>query len=236
MFHQQPRHVRDASRAHMPPRPHQVVIQAWLVPALLAVALGGTVLTAVGGTPGNGADGETANDSAEPTAQPKEREPRDLDTGMMGDGMMGGGGMMDGNMMRDMQVIRSLLNQHDKIERTVEDVPGGVRTVTTSDDPEVTGRIRRHVWQMKQRIEKGTPIRRMDPVFRELFKHHEKIEMRIEEVPDGVRVIETSDDPGVSSLIRQHARRFVSEAVEQGMPRAMRPTPLPEGYTTDRDE
>jgi quercetin dioxygenase-like cupin family protein len=40
-------------------------------------------------------------------------------------------------------------------------------------------------------------------------------------------VVETSDDPEVVALIRQHAHRAVSEFVERGMDRAHEPTPLP---------
>ena len=87
---------------------------------------------------------------------------------------------------------------------------------------------------MKQRMEEGRPIRHMDPVFRELFRHHEKVRIEIEEVPGGVRVLETSEDPQVTLLIRQHARRAVSEFVERGMRRAMQPTPLPDGYAASR--
>lgn len=168
-------------------------------------------------------------------------------TGMMGDGVMGHDGMgqmmgdmpewmmsgdmmMDGDMMQDMHVIHGLLMNHEKIRREVENIPGGVRTITTSSDPEVARMIRTHVYQMKERIEEGRTIRRMDPLFREIFEHHEKIHMQIEEVPGGARVTETSDDPQVTLLIRQHARRAVSEFVEGGMQRAMQPTPLPEGY------
>ena len=147
----------------------------------------------------------------------------------MPDGMMSRG-MMDRNMMRDMHVIHDLLMDHEKIRREVENIPGGVRTVTTSSDPSVTESIRTHVYQMKSRIEEGRLIRHMDPLFREIFEHHDKIDMRIEEVPGGVRVTETSADPQVALLIRQHARRAVSEFVERGMRRAMQPTPLPEGY------
>jgi hypothetical protein len=32
--------------------------------------------------------------------------------------------------------------------------------------------IQTHVQQMKGRIEAGRPIRRMDPLFREIFEHH----------------------------------------------------------------
>ena len=143
---------------------------------------------------------------------------------------MMGGGMMDENMMRDMGPIHGLLTQHEKVHRTVEEIPGGVRTVTTSEDPQVTDLIRTHVREMKERIEKGQPIRQMDPLFREIFRHHEKIRLEIEDVPGGVRATETSDDPQVTLLIRQHATRAVSEFVQGGMNRAMQGTPLPEGY------
>ncbi len=163
--------------------------------------------------------------------------PANDNRGMMGPGMMGqmpnwmmGGGMMDENMMRDMGPIHGLLTQHEKIHRTVEEIPGGVRTVTTSEDPQVTDLIRTHVREMKERIEKGQPIRQMDPLFREIFRHHEKIRLEIEDVPGGVRATETSDDPQVTLLIRQHAKRAVSEFVQGGMSRAMQGTPLPEGY------
>ena len=147
----------------------------------------------------------------------------------MPDWMMGRGRMMDRSMMGDMHVIHDLLMEHEKIRREVENIPGGVRTVTTSSDPSITKSIRTHVYQMKSRIEEGRSIRHMDALFREIFEHHDKIDMRIEEVPGGVRAIETSEDPQVALLIRQHARA-VSEFVERGMRRAMQSTPLPEGY------
>jgi hypothetical protein len=159
------------------------------------------------------------------------------DDGMMGEmmndmpsWMMSRGMTMDHSMMPDMGVIHDLLRNHEKVRREVENIPGGVRTVTTSSDPAIAESIRTHVHQMKNRIEEGRSIRHMDPLFREIFEHHEKIEMQIEEVPGGIRVTETSDDPQVTLLIRQHARRAVSEFVEKGMQRAMQPTPLPEAY------
>lgn len=53
--------------------------------------------------------------------------------------------------------------------------------------------------------------------------------MEVDSISGGVLVVETSPDPQVEPLIRQHARRAVSEFVAQGMERAMRPTPLPPG-------
>lgn len=167
-------------------------------------------------------------------AQPRGR--RDDAPRTAGGMMMGGGdgqGMMGGMMggsMQDMRAIHGLLSQHDQIQRTVKDIPNGVETVTTSDDPEVAKLIREHVWQMKARLEDGRPIRQMDPLFREIFASHEHIHMRIQDVPGGVRVTETADQERVVPLVRQHARRAVSEFVAGGMRRAMQPTPLPPGY------
>ncbi|HUG46152.1 MAG TPA: hypothetical protein VMK31_06550 [Sphingomicrobium sp.] len=152
---------------------------------------------------------------------------------MMGGGMMGGdmmGGGMMGASMSEMRVIRGLLANHGRIERSVRNVPGGVLTVTTSEDPRLARLIRTHVRQMRSSYERDEPIRTADPVFREMFANRDRISLEIEDVPGGVRVLHRSDDPQVAALIRQHAHRFVSEAAEQGMARVMRPTPLPQGY------
>jgi len=168
---------------------------------------------------------------------PQPRQPVDAGgDGMMGGMMNGGMGGMMGGSMKEMHVIHGLLSDHTKIQRSVEDIPNGVRTVTTSQDAQVAALIREHVWQMKERIERGRPIRQMDPLFRELFKNHQHIHIAIENVEGGVRVTETSDTPRVTPLIRQHARRAVSEFVAEGMPRAMRPTPLPPGYVPQDGE
>lgn len=145
-------------------------------------------------------------------------------------GMTPGDGMMGPGMMQDVRSVHGLLTSHQKIERRVEDIPGGVRTITTSDDPRVAELIRAHVRQMKDRYARGQPIRMMDPVFRELFRNRHKASLEFQDIPGGIRVTHTSDDPQVVLLIRQHARRFVSEAAKEGMSRAMRPTLLPEGY------
>lgn len=127
-------------------------------------------------------------------------------------------------------VFHELLSRHGLIDREVVDLPNGVRTITTSEDPEVAALIRLHVRQMVARFAEGMPVRRWDPLYAELIKHHEAILIEFEDVPGGLSVVETSDDPQVVLLIRQHAHRGVSEFVERGFDRASEPTPLPEGY------
>lgn len=138
-----------------------------------------------------------------------------------------GGGMGRGRDAHH-DTIHALLTDHEAIERRVVDRPDGVETWTESADPEVATRIRLHVRQMNDRLASGRPMRRWDPLFAAIFEHADAISMEIEDTPRGVRVIETSDDPEVVALIRQHAHRAVSEFVERGMDRAHEPTPLPD--------
>ena len=157
-------------------------------------------------------------------------------TQRMPDWMMSGEGMMGPGMMQDMRSIHGLLANHESVERRVEDLPNGVRTVTTSADPRIAELLRTHVRQMEARYDWGQPIRMMDPLFRELFRNRDKASLEYEDIPGGIRVTHTSDDLQVVLLIRQHARRFVSEAAEEGMSRAMRATPLPQGYRPAPDQ
>jgi hypothetical protein len=145
-------------------------------------------------------------------------------------GYGGGGSGRGARRAHHYDNIHALLDQHEAIERWVEEIDGGVETVTTSDDHEVTERIREHVRQMRQRMEAGHGMRYWDPLFLELFRNHDKIRMEIEDVRGGVRVREISDDPQVVLLIRQHAIRGIDEFVAEGHARARRETPLPEGY------
>lgn len=172
---------------------------------------------------------QDASNPSTNSASPTPNDNRGM-TGQMPEWMMSRGQAMDSDMMRDIGPIKDLLTQREKIQRSVEEIPNGIRAVTTSTDPEITKLIRTHVREMKSRIEDGHPIRAEDPLFREIFRHHDKIRLEIEDVPGNVRVTETSTDPQVVLLIRQRAQRAESEFVSGGMKRAMHATPIPEAY------
>ncbi|MFZ2490753.1 MAG: hypothetical protein WA208_04630 [Thermoanaerobaculia bacterium] len=153
----------------------------------------------------------------------------DADAPEKGPGMRGRGMGMRGDKASHHENIHSLMGDHAKITRKIEQVPGGVLTETTSKDAKVTETIRVHAREMKDRLESGTPIRMFDPLFREIFANHDKIEMKIEDIPGGVRVTETSKDADVALLIRKHAEA-VDGFVAEGMAKMHEPTPLPDGY------
>ncbi len=127
----------------------------------------------------------------------------------------------------DREVFQFLLNNHDKIKRTVKELPNGVETLTESDSPEIAGKIKEHVEWMADRIKTASPIRIRDPLFAEIFKHTDKIKMQHEDTDKGVRVTETSDDPYVAKLIQAHAK-VVSGFVERGFAEAMKNHSLPD--------
>jgi hypothetical protein len=202
----------------------------WLGAALLlvagSIALDAGVVAGCGGCGGGGPDEKGAK------AAPCRGAGGGSGCCGAGRGPGKGAGKGRGAGMAHHENIHGLLDRHAGIERKVKEIKGGVVTITTSDDPETAKMIREHVRQMKQRVESGHGMRWWDPLFAEIFEHHDKIVMEIEDVPGGVKVRETSDDPQVAALIRQHAVRGVNEFVAEGRARACQPTPLPEGYAS----
>jgi hypothetical protein len=126
-----------------------------------------------------------------------------------------------GQMRSDMTLIHTLLDNHDKIRRTFKEIPGGIESLTETDDPKLVPILQQHVAAMELRLKEGRPIHQVDPLFREIFANADRIEMKIENTPKGVRVIETSADAKVADMIRQHARK-VDGFVKEGHAGVMR--------------
>lgn len=132
----------------------------------------------------------------------------------------------DPRFIEDRKWFHFLLDNREKIRRTIERRPDGVETVTESDDPEVASGIQTHVAAMHARVEERRGIHMRDPLFREVFRHADKISMEITDTDKGVRVVETSDDPYVASLIQAHAD-VVSRFIEHGHDEVRRDHDLP---------
>lgn len=124
----------------------------------------------------------------------------------------------------DMQIWHSLLRDHTQVRRVVRHLPNGVDATTESDDPDVASRIIEHAKAMQERVATGAQVRVWDPVFAELFAKHAAIHLEVMPTSKGVRIIETSDDPEVVTLLRSHAMG-VSEFVRNGFDAAPRATP-----------
>lgn len=125
-------------------------------------------------------------------------------------------GGMRGAQQQDMQTLHRLLNDHDKIRRQVMNLPNGIHTVTRSDDAAIVQALTTHVAAMTKRLHEGQPIHARDPLFAEIFRNAHHIKVSVAPLPDGVHVIETSDDPYTVTLLQEHAG-VVNLFVERGM-------------------
>ena len=132
-----------------------------------------------------------------------------------------GGWMMDGGMMggkrQDMQIVHQLFANHSLIRRTVEEIPGGVRTVTESDIPQVTSLIQAHVQSMHQRVDEGRWFAMMSRTLPTMFRNANRYQREFELTPKGIVVTKTSDDPNLVAVLQEHSRE-ISDYVARGNP------------------
>jgi hypothetical protein len=144
---------------------------------------------------------------------------------MMGQGM--GGPMMgrmqhgDASFADDMRLVHAMLFDHDKIKRTVINLPDGIRTVTESDDPGVARAIAAHVASMEKRLKDGKIFNLFSPTLPVLFQNRDKIKTVLESTDRGSAVTQTSGDPKVVAALQAHALE-VSELARDGMAAMMR--------------
>ncbi|MEJ2480173.1 MAG: hypothetical protein P8Y78_08330 [Acidihalobacter sp.] len=129
----------------------------------------------------------------------------------------------------DQQVFHTLLERHRELHREVENLPNGIRSVTTSSNPDLVALLKEHAHVMHRRLQEGFGLRFWDAAFAEIFAQAGAVRMQVNDLSDGVETIETSDDPNVVKLIQAHGQ-VVSAFVTEGFAAAQRISPLPDDY------
>lgn len=139
-------------------------------------------------------------------------------------------------MREDMTTIHAMFDSRDKIIRTVKNLPNGAATLTESDDAGIASLIQEHVPAMEGRVEANNPLPPMTfhPLFIELIKNADKVELNYETTERGVKVTYTSDDPHVVHVIQEHAQ-LVSRFIRNGMEEIHKPYTIPEPAAADLD-
>jgi hypothetical protein len=134
----------------------------------------------------------------------------------VGAGMMGRG--HDAGTMAEMGDIHELFVNHDRITRTVTNLPNGIRTVTESSDPRIAQILRDHVTSSRKRVETGNdpglPIE--SPALRSIYQNYDKIRTTVEATATGIMVTQTSTDQPTVAALQQHASE-VTDFVKDGM-------------------
>lgn len=116
----------------------------------------------------------------------------------------------------DMHLVYDILHNHDKVTRTVSNLPDGIRTVTHSDDPEVAQSIKAHVASMEKRLGEGRIFNLFSSTLPVLFENRDRIKTVVETSGKGAAVTQTSSDPKVVAALQAHALE-VSELARDGV-------------------
>jgi hypothetical protein len=121
----------------------------------------------------------------------------------------------------DMSRYTEMFNRHSEITRTVEEIPGGIRTTTQSNAPDLVAQLQAHVSTMYSHLDQGAEVMCMSGSLPTLFRHANGYRRQLTFTPTGVIAEETADDPALTQAIRAHALE-VTGFVRDGMPAMMR--------------
>jgi hypothetical protein len=83
--------------------------------------------------------------------------------------------LTDGGMMRatpaDMSLYMDMFNRHTELARTVDEIPGGVRTTTESNAPDLVAKLHAHVSSMYSHVGQGSGVMCMSQSLPTLFRN-----------------------------------------------------------------
>lgn len=111
-----------------------------------------------------------------------------------------------------------MFNNFESISRSVEILPNGIRTITSSTDEMVMDTLISHVSGMITRVEddRDPQIFIQSSTLDILFERNDSIISEIEITGEGIVVVQTSDDPEVVAALQTHAGE-VSDMADRGM-------------------
>jgi hypothetical protein len=121
----------------------------------------------------------------------------------------------------DMNRYTEMFNRHNEITRTVEEIPGGIRTTTQSNSLDLVAQLQAHVSSMYAHLDQSAEVMCMSGSLPTLFRHANGYRRQLTFTPSGVIAEETADDPALTQTIRAHAQE-VTGFVRDGMPPMMR--------------
>ena len=128
--------------------------------------------------------------------------------------------MLNGRDTSQLEVdeMRQLFQNHRDINRTVELLDSGIKTITETDNEDLITFLVGHAAGMINRVEENrdplVPIQ--SPTLKILFKKGHLIKTNIELTDRGLSVIQTSSDAEVVQALQKHALE-VSDLAERGM-------------------
>lgn len=119
---------------------------------------------------------------------------------------------------QETEELAVMFREFEKIERTVTNLPNGIKTLTFSADEEVMNVLASHAAGMINRMdEKDDPkVFIQSPTLDILFERSETITTQFNMTDEGIEVIQTSTDPEVVTALQTHAAE-VTDLANRGM-------------------
>lgn len=116
------------------------------------------------------------------------------------------------------QELQVMFRNFPLIDRRVENLPNGIRTVTVAHDEHVMEALVSHVTGMINRVEEARDpkIFIQSPTLDIFFERGDRIETEIDITDDGIVVVQTSDDPELVTAMQMHAAE-VTDMANRGM-------------------
>lgn len=127
----------------------------------------------------------------------------------------GRGGMRGPLPVEQREIIHNLAENHKKLSREVKLTPKGYEATTTSDDAALVTQLKTHFRYMQKRLDAGAMVRRWDPAYAELTEYYDKLDVKVEELPKGLKVTVTGKTEKAVKVARNHAS-IVTSFVKRG--------------------
>ena len=96
-----------------------------------------------------------------------------------------GPGMFGGTNSMDMSTYMEMFSRHSEFRRIVEDIPGGVRTTTESDSPDLVAQLQGHVSTMYSHLDQRAEVMCMSQSLPTLFARASDYQRQITFTPQG---------------------------------------------------
>lgn len=113
------------------------------------------------------------------------------------------------------ETIHGLFDSHSLFEREVTETENGYTSKTTSNDPSAVKLLQSHVGQMEERLASGRMVRGWDPAYVEFVEHYSDIDIRIENLENGISITAIGKTPEAIEIARNHAG-IVSKFIQLG--------------------
>lgn len=114
--------------------------------------------------------------------------------------------------------MQTMFRNFQRLSRSVENLPNGIRTVTSAADQDLMDVLVSHVVGMIARVDEGRDpqVFVQSPTLDVFFASGDAIKTEIDVTEDGIVVTQTSDDPEMVAALQIHAAE-VTDMVNRGM-------------------